>query len=173
MAKIIFPTEYPDIEKTVPVVFVAGPIKGGNGWQERACQLLNRPDLVVACPRRTEEATDRLGPVSRQDQAFWEFRFLDWASLRGVVMFWLPREDPHEHDCARAYAQTSRAELGWHLMRSRHEGVRLVLGIEPGFSNGWYLELLRNEKFPDVPLCHSLEETCAAALALLPSTPLP
>jgi|GEM_PF-1820421 len=48
----------------------------------------------------------------------------------------------------------------------RREGANLVVGVEDGFTGARYIRRRFAQDCPRVPLCTSLEETCAAALAL-------
>jgi hypothetical protein len=56
---------------------------------------------------------------------------------RRVIMFWLAGETNHAYD--RAYAQTTRFELGEAVTRHRLEKIRVVVGIEKGFTNEKYI----------------------------------
>ena len=55
------------------------------------------------------------------------------AAASGAIVFWLAKEKEGLHNCSRAYAQTSRFELGMFLHASP------IVGIEPGFSGEEYL----------------------------------
>jgi len=46
-------------------------------------------------------------------------------------------------------------------------GIRVVIGIDNAFTGAKYIRYTCEVKAPDVPILDSLEETCAAAVALL------
>ncbi|MBI4854122.1 MAG: hypothetical protein HY819_20185 [Acidobacteria bacterium] len=73
-------------------------------------------------------------------------------------MFWLAKEITHT--CDRAYAQTTRFELGEWKARYDQGKIKLVLGIEEGFSNSRYIRRRFSQDCPSVKICSSLEETC-------------
>lgn len=142
-----------------PVIFLAGPIQGAN-WHNLAIPLLHQlaPEIHIASPRR--EYLD--GEFVYEAQVDWETHFLRRAARQGVIMFWLAREI--HHTCERAYAQTTRFELGeW---KTRHEvsGCQLVIGIEAGFTNARYIRHRFAQDCPTVPICSSLEETCRCTI---------
>jgi hypothetical protein len=132
-----------------PVVFLAGPVQGAPRWQpEATARLLSKSPLVnVANPFGTDTAWAQ--------QWEWEAHYLQVAD---VILFWLPKEIQHE--CSRAYAQTSRFELGEWMAR----GGPLVVGIEPGFVGEDYIRYRLGASRPDVVVCQTLPETCDAAL---------
>ena len=79
-------------------------------------------------------------------------------------MFWLAKE--FEHNCKRAYAQTTRFELAEWKMRHEYEGAKLVVGVEEGFTGAKYIKRRFPQDCPEVPLCSTLEETCREAVKL-------
>ncbi len=94
----------------------------------------------------------------------WETFHLRNAGWNGVVLFWLAKE--FEHDCKRAYAQTSRFELGeWKVIHER-DGSNLVVGIEEGFTGDRYIKRRLPQDCPEVPILSTLEETCEKAVEL-------
>jgi hypothetical protein len=92
------------------------------------------------------------------EQVDWETYHLRRAARDGAIMFWLAGEA--EHNCRRAYAQTSRFELGEWKMRHERDGVKLIVGIDDGFTNRRYITRRLEQDCPCVPICSSLEETC-------------
>lgn len=161
MSKVIVVPHYEEFQG--PLIFLAGPIQGAADWQAEAIQLIREesPELNIATPRSP--------PPWHGDfhaQTVWEHVHLERAARHGVIMFWLAKE--HEHVCERAYAQTSRFELGWKMQESIAGGNPLVVGFEPGFSNERYLRFTLCRKAPHVPLCSSLSETCRLAVRLCP-----
>jgi hypothetical protein len=161
-----------------PMIFLAGPISWGpDAWHERAIELLAKHDgLHIANPRRDPAASAQLwnlredtagaqfDDTAYDEQLDWETTYLRRAGARGVVLFWLARE--RTHNCARPHAQTTRFELAECKQRHSHEGARLVVGIEPGFTGARYIRRRFAQDCPGVPICDTLEATCLAAVAL-------
>ncbi|MEY4744744.1 MAG: hypothetical protein RL272_689 [Candidatus Parcubacteria bacterium] len=149
-----------------PLVFLAGPIQGAPDWQAAAIALIlaEAPDLDVASPRRPETGGEEFGDDKHAAQVDWEHHHLAIAAERGVTLFWLAREAVRIPD--RAYAQTTRFELGEAVTNHRLAGARVVVGIESGFTGARYLRRTIGKKAPPIPLLDSLEETCRAAILL-------
>jgi hypothetical protein len=158
---VISPPDYPAIDG--PLVFLAGPIQGAPDWQAEVIRLLGElaPTLHVANPRREYLS----GTFDYAAQVDWETHHLRRAAARGVILFWLAREV--EPVPGRSYAQTSRFELAeWKVLHER-DGVRMVVGIEGGFSGARYVRHRFGRDCPGVPLCDSLEEACRRAAELV------
>ncbi len=153
---IIVPHE---AEISGPLVFLAGPIQGAEDWHSQAIAQLRalNPRLNIASPRGEYPP----GTFDYGHQVDWETKHLRRAAENGVILFWLAKEK--EHSCERAYAQTTRFELAEWKMHHERDGVRLVVGIEEGFSNERYIRRRLTQDCPRIPLCATLEETCAAA----------
>jgi len=79
-------------------------------------------------------------------------------------MFWLAKES--RHFCERAYAQTTRFELGEWMVRHQYEDAKLVVGIESGFTNEFYLKHRIGKDCPRIPICSTLQETCKRTVEL-------
>lgn len=145
------------------VVFLAGPIQGAPEWQYQAADIIHTLDsgLIVASPRiRYDE-----GEFVYEKQVDWETHYLNRAAKVGGIMFWLAAQT--EETPGRAYAQTSRFELGeW---KSRHEqsGVKLVVGIEEGFGNERYIRRRLGQDCTNIPILSSLSDTCEAIVELV------
>ncbi|MGB0523832.1 MAG: hypothetical protein ACPGJS_12770 [Flammeovirgaceae bacterium] len=156
-----YPPEITEVDG--PVIFLAGPIQGAPNWQEQAINYFKQtaPALHIASPRK-EYIT---GTFVYAKQVDWETYFLNRASANGVVLFYLANEV--EHVAGRAYAQTTRFELGEWKTKHQWLGTSLVVGIEEGFSNTRYIKRRLSQDCPQVPICSSLVETCKAALQLI------
>ncbi len=159
MGRVIVVPSYEDVSG--PLIFLAGPIQGAPDWQADAIRIINDrdPGLIIACPRSPPPWN-----LTIQTQARWEHHYLNYAAHCGATMFWLAREEVH--DCRRAYAQTSRFELGWMMMRHIIQRNHVVIGIERGFSNEPYLRITLGDQAPDIPIFMTLAETCAEAVRL-------
>ncbi len=162
--KVIFPPDYVEVQDA-PVVFLAGPIQGAPEWQTEAIAILSKlaPEAYVASPRK--KYLD--GQFVYADQVDWETHYLNKAAKNGVVMFWLAKEETHYPE--RAYAQTSRFELGEWKVKHERDGANLVVGIEEGFTNARYIRRRLGQDCPQVALPDSLEATCEQVVKLLQS----
>src|SRR5437867_367571 len=148
--QILVPPDIVPIEG--PLVFLAGPIQGSPDWQSEAIALLQQlaPELHVASPRL--EYLDDTFVYERQVD--WETHHLRLAAQIGAILFWLAREVEHRSD--RAYAQTTRFELAEWKLRHERDGVKLVVGIENGFSGARYIRHRFAQDCPAVPVCATL-----------------
>lgn len=155
------PTYIPETAQDAPVIFLAGPIQGTTDWQSEATKLIHtsRPDIVVASPRRAYLP----GEFDYVKQVNWETFHLRRAAKYGAILFWLARET--EHVPGRAYAQTSRFELAEWKVRHERDTIKLVIGIEEGFSGATYIRHRFSQDCPKVPLLNTLSETCIRAIA--------
>lgn len=155
---LLVPTRYGVIEG--PLVFLAGPIQGAPDWQAEAIAWFaaHAPELAVASPRRPYLP----GEFDHAAQVDWESHHLRRAARNGVILFWLAREAVAVP--GRAYAQTTRFELAEWKVRHERDGVRLVVGIEEGFSGARYVRHRFGQDCPAVPIVSSLSEACRLAV---------
>jgi hypothetical protein len=158
---LILPPEYAEVDG--PVIFLAGPIQGAKDWQGDAIQIIHglNPQVVIASPRR--EHLD--GEFVYEKQVDWETTYLRRAADTGAILFWLAKE--FEHNPKRAYAQTSRFEIAEWKVRHERDGVKLVIGIEDGFSGARYIKRRFAQDCPDVPILDTLEGACKAVLEMV------
>lgn len=143
-----------------PLIYLAGPIQGTANWQADAVDMLASltPDVHVACPRaRNFRGTP-------EPHVAWERAYMDRAAREGVILFWLARET--QHRCNRNFAAQARFEVGEWAARTQFGHARLVVGIERGFTGGPYLHRRLTLDYPQIPVCRSLRQTCAAAAEL-------
>lgn len=151
---------------TGDIVFLAGPIQGALDWQAGAVRILEElnAEITIANPRR-----DYLdGEFVYEKQVDWETANLRAASEQGAILFWLAAE--HTHNCDRAYAQTTRFELAEWKIRHERDGVKVVIGIDEGFSNGRYIRRRISQDCPDIHIQDTLEATCKEAVRVLQAT---
>jgi len=87
------------------------------------------------------------------------------AGKLGVILFWLAKEETHNHE--RAFAQTSRFVLAEWKLRHERDGAKLVIGIESGFTNERYIRRRFSQDCPDVAIEATLPDTCRAAIRLI------
>lgn len=146
-----------------PLVFLAGPIQGAPDWRAEAIAWFGEhaPTIAVASPRRLDRSRD----FDYAAQVDWETHYLRRAAACGAILFWMAREAVSVP--GRAYAQTSRFELGEWKVRHERDGVRFVVGVEPGFSGERYIRHRFGQDCPGVPLLSSLPAACARAAELV------
>lgn len=148
-----------------PLVFLAGPIQGASDWQSDAIRIMQEhvPHLNIANPRRNVKFEKEFKEKMYNEQVDWETYHLRRAGQNGVVLFWLAKEA--EHDCGRAYAQTTRFELAEWKVRHERDGVKLALGIEEGFTGARYIRRRFPQDCPDMQIHKDLESTVLDAIA--------
>jgi hypothetical protein len=139
--KHVIPGEYKDRE----VFFLAGPIRGGGGWQMEAAELLweKHPECIVVDPSRwdvaekvakTDEERNKIiehrknyfgikDDILYPHQAGWESNHMEMASKKGTLIFWLEKESktearPREEG---VYAQDTRVEIGMWLEKIKND----------------------------------------------------
>ena len=168
MEKINIFTPYKRFEINNPLIFLAGPIMGADNWQDRSIEIIRRMnnEVTIASPRQNKY--DEIN-FSLDEQTDWESYHLEKASKHGAIIFWLTRE--RKHSCERAYAQTTRFELGEWVAKQkfRPEQVFLSVGIEDGFTNSGYIKRRIEQDNLGVKICKTLEETCNQALQIVES----
>lgn len=140
-------------------VFLAGPITGGGDWQQQAIQLLSdnvKVNLLICNPKTPDGQR-----VTAKEQLEWELKHMRIAHY---VIFWLPKEDPTAHRCDRAYAQTTRIEIGMNLHRllGTRGTVSSFLGVQTGFSGEGYIRNLLEHA--NVRVFNTLEDVCTMTL---------
>jgi len=159
----IQPPEIVDVEGQV--IFLAGPIQGAPLWQPEAASLIHsRKDIMVASPRKSYPE----GTFVYEKQVDWETHFIGRAKRFGAVMFWLAKQ--LEDTPGRSYAQTSRFELGESKRDHERDGIKLVVGIEPGFGNERYIRRRISQDCPDVTITNNLLDTVDATLLIMDQT---
>lgn len=162
--EIIIPPRYVEVDGSV--IFLAGPIRGAIDWQGKAIHYIRNknPELHIASPRRPILTQDEFQEATFDEQVDWEHYYLQQAAENGVTLFWLAKEA--EHRCDRAYAQTTRFELGEATGVHRFASIKVVVGIEDGFTGRKYIRKTLVKKYPNIPICDTLEQTCDLAIQL-------
>ncbi|MBM3200478.1 hypothetical protein FJZ53_06070 [Candidatus Woesearchaeota archaeon] len=164
-SNIIIPPNY--VKKiSSPLIFLAGPIQGVYTWQDEAIRIINElaPEVYIANPRRAVNIEHDFSPEMYNEQVDWETYHLKKAGKKGVIMFWLAKET--KHLCERAYAQTSRFELGEWKAKHEKNKAQVVVGLEEGFTGTKYILRRLSKDCPNIPICRTLEETCKEAIRL-------
>lgn len=159
-----------------PFFFLAGPVRGGDDWQQKFCNILRCyiPQFTAALPCRYGE-DHPLMPHSIHGhmgefvhQQYWERHYIEIAAEKGCLVFWLPEESKaHPRDNGEPYALETYGEIAeWrgHLMHD--PTLRIVIGAEAGFPG---LKQIRRNYCHALdthfPIFGTMEETVCAALA--------
>ncbi len=161
-SKILLPPQYEDTLEG-SLIFLAGPIQGTWDWQSAAIKYFqkNSPEINIASPRRNDESWK----FNYNEQVDWETFHLNQAAEEGVILFWMAKET--EHDCGRAYAQTTRFEFAEWKTKYQVDEIKIAVGIEEGFTGAKYIRRRMSQDCPEITICNSLEETCGRAVELL------
>ena len=164
MGKIISPIEFVEII-TNPVIFLAGPIRGAPKWHEEAIKYLfsQEENLTIVSPSRINRTKIPSEKFSRQRE--WELYYLDLASKKGAIMFWLPGET--EHKCEKSYGAMTRIELGESFVKySKDNSFRFCIGSDGKFSELDTIKVDLEEYVPGKRIFTTLKETCDEALKI-------
>ena len=138
--RIILPNTYVDstiIDK--PLFFLAGPIRGGENWQQACCLEIEKhlPDFFAVVPCRWEKGYSlfkhRQAGVDNffKRQTVWEYYYLRRASElskehKGCIIFWLPEP---ARNYKGEYARDSRGEIArWGSHQRYHRRTHCCWG---------------------------------------------
>ena len=161
------------LQMTAVTTFLAGPIQGTWNWQEEmikrfvsalSMRSFDR-EIIVASQRRLDVPESRKKDFTDEmynKQVDWETYNLNRAAANGLIVFWCAKETIH--DCGRAYAQTTRAELFEWKVKHERDGTKLIVGIEPGFTGEKYIRRRFSQDCPNVYIYNSFDRTCSAAI---------
>lgn len=163
--KVIRPPQFEQFDRHL--LYLAGPIKGAPNWQEQAVSIVHglNPHILIASPRRNREIPGDLSDEEFGRQDRWCDYYVDLACKHGVCLVWLAKE--LNHDCERAYAQGSRLLLGQLMERHTRQSIRLIVGIESGFTGARDIRLRLSRYCPDIKVQDSLPAACGIAVAML------
>lgn len=136
MERFFTPPHSIDIPSTTPLVFLAGPVQGAQDWQTSFAKqiLVDNANVAVASPRRTPEDQAKF---DADEQVVWEHKSLERAREFGVIAFWLAAQnlDDETYPEGRAYAQTTRIELGKALgWKQFQPDLPVVIGFDPDYT---------------------------------------
>jgi hypothetical protein len=161
--RILLPRTY--IEKLEkPLIFLAGPIRYAQDWQEKAIDYLlsNDNGVIIANPRWDAGQRIKNLAINGESNYFkrqrvWERYYLKIASHTGAVLFWL----------ANAPGFMTRFELGQISAEYKHNNsTRFCVGGEKGFIDIDTIRYDLSEDAPDKEIFDTLEETCSEAIKL-------
>lgn len=168
--RVIIPKTYARIEE--PLIFLAGPIKGAPNWQDEAINILfsKNENLTIVSPRRgIRPEISRC--IAKGDEEYfprqrsWERHYLDLASKKGAILFWLPGEV--EHNCDKSYGAMTRVEIGQWMTNYRHDNsINFCVGSDNKFSELHTIEYDLKLDAPNKKIYSTLEETCEEAIRL-------
>jgi hypothetical protein len=155
----------------MPLVFLAGPIQGAPNWQSVLGKqlLVHNKNVLVASPRRA--GVDKKDFVYAEQKA-WELDHLRRATKFGVAAFWFAAQDPElPYEAGRAYAQTSRIEIGKVLgWKDFEPQIQVVVGFDPNYAanGGGSEKYIRDEcRQYDIPVQTSVNAMQSAIVSAL------
>ena len=186
MVAIILPKVIERVNPDKPLIFMAGPIRGGGDWQSKMVEELISQcgDVQIACPSRwtNEHLLSKffIRPFSNASnrQLHWERHYMELSALDnkqfGTLLFWLGLEDQNSpHPGPEPYAMDTRREIGkftaFKKMRrlNRELDCRMVVG---GSEDFYGLSVIRDElddaEDKEFPFYTSMKELAAAALKI-------
>lgn len=161
-----------------PLLFLAGPIRGGDDWQaDMSVEVLRQePHTFIACPLRWN-GEHRLShhfyqPYTQAEnrQLVWERHYLKQAGIEedenGCIVFWLGLEsETHPHPGPEPYAMDTRREIGKFTAFAEMMPTRLIVG---GNRNFFGLDVILFELSEaiqkPVPFYESMKEVAEHAL---------
>jgi len=160
--RIILPKVYvPCIDS--PLIFLAGPIRDAPDWQEKAIDYLLEKDkeIIIANPRWNASSYVKRNAVQGDNDHFlrqreWELHYLNIASQKGAVLFWLEN----------APGYMTRLELGQTMAQYRYSHARFCVGGDNNFSDIKTIEYDLSKFAPGKIIHSTLEETCQEAIKL-------
>ena len=129
-----------------PLLFLAGPIRGGGDWQASMAETIidHDPNTQITCPSRWNNSHRLVRhfhqPFSQAGnrQLEWERHYLHQAGLAqnvpGCVIFWLGLEDKERpHPGPEPYAMDTRREIGKFTAYAEMMPTRVVVGGDKAF----------------------------------------
>ena len=177
--RIILPKDKVEVDE---VIFLAGPVRAGGEWQNKAIEYIRKknsevyiavPDYGVAIKSVYGKNSEKSGKVF-QSQLDWEQYYLEIAEKKGSILLWLAgqteempiNEKTRYH---KPHARDTRPEIGgWGWGSLRHNpSLHVAVGGEEGF-DGLSVQRRNFAKYAShIPFRETLEETCEDALKFL------
>lgn len=165
------PPRYAIIGEDEPLIFEAGPIQGAPQWQDEAFDLFKgfdseyTGDLHIASPRRPGVRKK----VNYNEQVDWEEFHILRAVEFGGILCWFAAQDPEEpYEEGRAYAQTTRIEIGELFGMIRQEvDMNLVIGFDPDYAGGSEPYIRKRADNFEVPVFNRLDQACEKLFELV------
>jgi hypothetical protein len=158
-----------------PFFFLAGPVLGGGGWQEKCCEEIkkyfHRFYVALPCRYQADHPFYKVRMKGMEAhfhrQLAWERYYLDLASREGCIIFWLPLESrASPRTDGLPYAMDTRGELGeWRARLMQNRKLRVVVGAETGFPGLSQIEYNFKDSIGSFDIYPSLATTVEAAVS--------
>ena len=165
---------YLKIPMSLPILFLAGPIRNAPQWHTDAIRIALKQDwegLIVAPAHQIDtDLLDLVEPDSPKYDVFsrqraWEQYYMYKAVESGCIMFWLCKEAAVRHFPGKVYAHITMLELGkWIERRKFLPQTQLVIGTDGEFPELSTIEFEIGTELPGFVIHRSLQETVDAAL---------
>jgi hypothetical protein len=179
--RIIIPKYNVDLNNE-PVIFLAGPVRNGGGWQKDALRIIRskNSNVYIAIPDYANILGDEILSNSKKSLEFfhsqleWEQNYLEIAENKGAILFWLPKQIGEmpiskESGFIKPYAQDTRSETGgwgWGLLRCKPK-AHITIGGQEGYSGLSVTKRNFTKYAPHIPFRDNLEQVCEDALGFL------
>lgn len=182
-----FSLDYGDYTPGCPIFFLAGPVRGGDHWQQEMALLFAHvvPECLVAIPCRWDsdhEMNEYFIDGTRMKfprQLNWERYFLKEAGIGftpGCVIFWLPEESrKNPHPGPEPYSMDTRGEIAEWRMRVKFQNARVVIGCPDQDAYHGFSQIHRNYSLElgyQFPVYPTMEATVHAAVRMMHQKPI-
>lgn len=161
---ILPPSQYYPTTETTPLVYLGGndSYVDDKKWEIKAVELIRaaKPDVFIANPAEWTAPHEFIAAVG------WNIYHQRMASINGVLMFWLGKDDMDDQEVRHELAEWI-THLKYRKIHQPEKPLKLVLGIAPEYYNAEYLIYRLYDDLPDFPIHNTLEATIAAVVELL------
>ena len=168
---------YDGIPTDAPIMFTAGPIQGAPHWQKQVIEIAKDipadiDTLHIANPRR--ETIRVMGDFSDDDyntQVDWEEVHILRSYKIGGILYWFAAQDPNEpYEPGRAYAQTTKIELGDTIgMIRAGQKINVVVGFDPEYKGGSKKYIAKRAEEFDIPVYSDLYVATTSLIKVIES----
>lgn len=159
MGEIISPRQDRPLTDDEELMFLAGPIQGAPDWQADFANKIieRRPGVVVATPRASIDTKSK--EFDFNAQVDWEDKHL-WraAKLGGIVFYFAAQDKSLPYREGRAYAQTTRIELGKILGWRKFMPLNVAVGFDANYEGGSERYIRRMCERDEVPVATGADE---------------
>lgn len=172
MKNILIPKTYiENIE--FPLIFLAGPIRSAPQWHNEAIKIIHsqNQNIYIASPKKKVKEKFQEKILEGNENYFprqraWERHYLEIASKKGFILFWLPGEE--SHNCKKVYGAMTRIELGqWMTNYKNDNSIKICIGSDDDFPELDTIKYDLSLDIPNIKILNNLEETCQEALKVI------
>lgn len=151
----------------IKMIYLAGSL-GENKWQDKVIELLQTKiddDTYIANPYNTDWTEWKPELLTQEEcQTEWEVAHIRIASSIGCILFWMNGNADKKEVYELAEWLT---HLKYRKLNNPDRPLKLVLGIENGFTGEKYIRQRLAGDLPDFVIYETLEDTCNAVLEMI------